>query len=311
MVKKSILLAAVVMLLCAVGATPAGASRQQAPHGVSWQQAMAHNLRQFEAGIPFERANLWVSAAPGPATWTHNISGSVKHGGHAKALDPLKFAIASQSDLPLSIGMQEACLGQVLLMTAWLREVKNPNYQVSFHNQNPGGCANGQDFGVAVFAIGKLSEVTGPFAAANQYPGDERRGFACIRSVYEYYACSAHITPWEQLDGRGGVYQKRQFQEMRDVVAWIHAATGDSVYWGGDFYLTPSGITNNYGANFFANNPEGDICFGGYRPTHRREDGLQRKVDYVFRTKPVVCGRDATIGWVLNSSDHALLGGYI
>ncbi|SEH02369.1 hypothetical protein SAMN05444920_12627 [Nonomuraea solani] len=298
------------MLLCAVGATPAGASRLQAPHGVSWQQAMAHNLRQLSAGVPFERANLWVSAEPGPTTWTHNISGNRTHGGHAKALNPLKSAITAQSNLPLSIGMQEACLGQVLLMTAWLREEKNPHYQVSFHNQNPGGC-DGQGYGVAVFAIGKLSEVHGAFANANQYPFDEQRGFACIRSVYKYQACSAHITPHEQLDGEGGVYQKRQFQEMRNVVAWIHAATGDSVYWGGDFYLTPSGITNNFGADFFANNSEGDICFGRHRATHRRVNGLERKVDYVFRTKPVECGRDATIRWNLGSSDHALLGGYI
>lgn len=243
--------------------------------------------------------------APGPTVWTHNVAGNAKWRGSNKAVDPLIFAIASQSNIPVAIGVQEVCLNQAVRLLNWLRAHKSKHYRMAFRKQST--CRNGKDYGIAVYAIGNLKVTRGTFAG--QHPRDgEKRGYVCMQSTLRYVACTAHLT----FVGRdNGTYQRAQVKQMHDVVNSIRRAKKLPVYWGGDFYMTPPAMRSTLGRNFFRNHREGDVCQNGrYRPTVKNAGGT-RKVDYVLKTAPATCSRDAVVHLSTSQSDHALLGGFL
>lgn len=103
-------------------------------------------------------------------------------------------------------------------------------------------------------------------------------------------------------------YARAQFREMYAIQKRIRDMTGQTVYWGGDFYMKPAHISSLYGSLFFYQNKEGDLCRDGRkRPT---VGTTTRAIDYVFRTRPATCNRDAEVVTTTHS-DHRLVGGYL
>jgi hypothetical protein len=309
-----VVLSAVTLLLpFAAGQTAAAAP----PEKLTWRQAADHNLTLMAAGASPTTSRLRVAAEPGPSTWTHNISGNRMWwddrvlGRPDKSVWPLKFAIASQPDLPLVIGIQEACHSQAAELLQWLQANKNPNYRMNFRQQNEcshttaNGVTHKDRYGTAVFVIGNAGPSNGTFWKQDPAPFAERRGYVCLRSVYLYTGCTAHMS--NAGEGHNNSPAIEQFQEMYGKALEIKRDTGSPVFWGGDFYMTPSGIRALYGDDFFTNNPEGDMtCTPDWDNTLGNT-----KVDYVFRTKPVTCSKDAVVHMDPHYSDHAMLGGYL
>lgn len=283
------------------------------------------------AALPFGSAS--TAAADGPTNWQHNICGAAgcggAWGGHPGALQQIKDQINSfSSNTPHALGLQEQCGQQFDDFKNFLR-AKNSLYSGSFYGQllatthcGYGGTA--RDYGIGAFALDQYQDATrtnGPYA--NQYSGDEKRGWACIQGVVfstPYFSCTSHATPKSQAKS------KAQFNEYYQNV--IRHKTNQRVFWGGDLYVYVNDIPNITANWSWTANREGDLCLSGtntYSWTVARDNPSitsdNAKVDYSFRSgyAATTCATDLRLRPTSEAemypstwgrSDHRVLGGY-
>jgi hypothetical protein len=262
-----------------------------------------------------------AEVVPLPVAWTHNLSGGTIHRGRLEALDPLKFWITvavNKGQLPLVVGIQEACEGQRQELLRFLK-TKNEHYTMARWTARTGeALCQGQDYGSAVYVIGGETVAHEPFDAQQLDPGVafDTRGFVCQRSVFGYVGCTAHLICRSHC-GDGEVAARirlLQFSQYANRVAQLRRQFGP-VYWGGDLYIPPRQMVEVFPNILLFNQEADEECGGGptdWRPTEDSTDGSSgEKVDWLFLFGPArePCVRDAFI-WPTDHQDHHLVASY-
>lgn len=289
-------------------------------------------------------------ASAGPSNYDQNICGAkCNPHGPLYVLDPLK-ANVNVMGLPAVVGIQEACAPQFNDFKNFLRS-KNGNYYGLQHKHidaTADQCNNAENqqvwFGPGVYVLASVSPHDAPLTTNTStrrtsatkdegaFPvqdGGEIRGFACLKGdVFgaPLWGCTAHMKAGDH-DALSGP----QFNFLYNNVIQPKASS-TRIWWGGDFYLTPSELPQYAPGFSYTANREADQCLssseiGQYRWTLRADPNLT-KVDHSFRSGPSNgnCPTDAYLkpgssGEVyyegppvdpgyLYYSDHRLISGY-
>lgn len=258
------------------------------------------------------------ASAAGPFTYQHNICGALGCSwfGDTVVNGGLEFWMNNNPPDGTAIGTQETCASQLGDFKTFLAN-RSSNWHNSLHENAAvsGGCGSSTPvfYGVAAWGLtppGSSRATEGTFA--DQRPGDERRGYACVLGGVpspNHYSCSAHLA-------NTSPYKSLQVQDYYDIVQLGSLAR--PVYWGGDLYIDtgtwPFDVSSRY--------KEAQYCVGGLAPTH-----LPNHVwDWAFYgPTPVSCDADGGL-WPFDindvcqpspgcgpgqyTSDHRLVAGY-